>query len=40
MPKPDWLWLLIGVAVGFVIHTTLTHPKSPVSQYGDFAQYL
>lgn len=30
MPKPDWLWLLVGVAVGLIVHQTLSHPKSPL----------
>lgn len=30
MPKLDWLWVIIGVAIGLVIHQSLCHPKSPI----------
>jgi hypothetical protein len=34
MPKLDYLWVFVGVAIGLALHTTFTHPKSPLNLSG------
>lgn len=29
--KVDWLWLIVGIAIGLVVHGCLDHEKFPVS---------
>ena len=31
MPKVDWVWLVVGLAIGYVLHLGCTHPASPLS---------
>jgi hypothetical protein len=37
MPKIDWVWLVVGFALGYVLHLGFTHPRSPLA--GAFSFY-
>lgn len=36
LKKIDWTWLIVGLAIGYFLHLSFTHPKSPLSGAANF----